>query len=1310
MKPRHIVYAALAVAGLTCASSAPITWGDATDTLDPTSVLTDGLLIEAINGTPGGGLVSVNGVEFAPVDELLPNGAVSGLLDGDETLDPGLDALLDTLSFGGGSSPSITVGGGALVPGRLYSIQVFFTDLRRQDDSRFMTFGDGLDGEVDVGPRGGNGAFGRNATGTFIADADTQTLSITANGYSNAHISAYQIRSAVGLPVIESFVAAPPAIASGETSTLSWQIFGAVNATIDGGLGGVDSVMGTVIVNPTETTTYTLTATNSAGSVEAEVAIGVDLPVLDPVISEFLASNDNGLVDNFGENPDWIEVFNPNVFAIDLGGYHLTDDLDQPSMWSFPEGTILAGGEYLVVFASGKDLIEEPLHTNFSIGADGGYLAIVAQDGETVVDQFVSYPPQRTDFSYGISAGGTGYFSAPTPEEPNGSAFDGFVSDTNFDIDRGFYETPFTLNISTDTDGATIVYTTDGSEPTLTNGIQASSVNIGETTVLRAAAFKEGLVPTNVDTQTYLFLADVLEQQEMDSDVVGDPAYADELIPALKSVRTLSIVTDPDNLFSRGTGILENTNGRGRDWEREVSIEFLDPEDPGESFQTGVGLRVHGNGSRGSAKNSLRLLFRNDYGAKKLEYPLFGRDWVTDRFNTIVLRAQNANSWTSRREEDRASTTYLQDTFAKDTQGAMGHPTAGSTFVHLYLNGTYWGLYNPTERPDGSFGEDHFGGDDTDYDAVNRRFSVEVLSGTKTHWDEMIAHADTLLDSQEEYETLEAEFIDIDNLIDYMLVHQYMQSRDGPDDFGHNNMRLVRRNNPPGRWRAYAWDMEYSMIDTSGTRDYSYPFPDYSSTRTSSQDISDSIAAVYLRLKDNNPEFQLRYADRAHKHLFNGGSLSPEEATKRFDARATEIGSAVVGESARWGDHQRSEPYTRDAEWAAERNRILDEFFPARPGHMIGQLRINGLYPLIDPPVLSQHGGEVPVGFEVSISAANGTIYYTLDGSDPREAWTGDALGEVYSSPLELGETATLKTRLLAADGEWSALSEAQFFVGELANSSNLVVSEIYYNPVGGDENLQFIELRNISDAEIDLTGVSFGDGIDFAFPDNTTVAGGGRILVVSNLARFEAVYGNGLFIAGEFENGTRLARGGEPVSLLAADGTTIREFEYEDTIPWPTAADGLGFSLVLVRPESDPDHGLPESWRSSVEIGGSPGAGDALAFTGTVGSDVNRNGLDDLLDYALGEHALDGVALESGVEGIQFSFNRILSADAADVRPEWSMDLVEWFSPSQDFVLDEQSPITGGAEQVTYRLAPAAVSETGKVFFRLSVEIVVVE
>ncbi len=984
---------------------AEISWQAAADISGPGAILTAGTLVEAFNGSPDSGAATPADVPFTASDALLANGAIANALDGATSLDAALDELLTTLDYGGGTATSITVGGGALTAGATYRIQVFFTDLRACCSGRVMRFGDGTGNEVAVSASGGAGAFGQAAIGTFTADAATQTLSMATEGFGNCHLTAYQIRTAASAPVIGSFTATPALISSGQSTTLAWQITGADEASIGPAIGAVDAVSGERSGSPTETTTYTLTATNAAGSTTAQVTVGVDLPVLPPTISEFLASNDTGLRDAAGGSPDWIELHNPNPFDLDLAGYSLTDDLANPARWHFPAGSIVAGDGYLLVFASAADPAPTgELHAGFRLDADGGELALVAPDGTTVIERFADYPRQRTDVSYSAA----GHHLEPTPGAPNGPAFAGFVADTRFDVDRGFFDAPFTVTVTSATPGATVVYTTDGTEPSATHGTAvappspdtpgSASIPISGTTVLRAAALKDGLAPTDVDTMTYLFPADIIAQPAMDPDVTGDPAYAAEMAPALQSVRTLSIVTDPDHLFSSSTGILANTGGRGIAWERPVSIEFLDPIDPGADFQTDAGLRVHGNGSRGNPKNSLRLLFRGSYGAKKLGYPLFGEGWPATRFDTVVLRAQNANSWTSTRAEDRMVTTFLQDTFAKDSMGSMGHPTAGSTFVHLYLNGTYWGLYNPTERPDGGFGEEHFGGGEEDYDSLNRRFSVEVLSGSKTHWDEMIALSAGLLDSPAEYDQL-AGYIDIDNLIDYMLLHQYMQTRDGPDDFGHNNMRLVRRNSPPGPFRLYPWDMEYSMIDSFGTRDYSYPFPVYSSPRSGARDITDSIASVYIRLKDHNPEFRLRYADRAYQHLFHGGALAAGNAAERLDARAAEIESAVVAESARWGDQQRATPYTRDAEWRAELERLRGEFFPARPGHVVSQLRIHGLFPSIDPPVFSRHGGAVPSGFRLGLTADAGTIHYTLDGSDPREAWSGSVNPGASSLP-----------------------------------------------------------------------------------------------------------------------------------------------------------------------------------------------------------------------------------------------------------------------------------------------------------------------
>ena len=1237
-------------------TAASITWDPVADTTDPSVIITDGSLVGAINGSGAAGVVTVNGVNFSPSDTLLPTNAASVALSSQTTLDPGLDDLLNTVEFGGGTATSITVGGGALVSGQTYTIQVFFTDLRSCCSGRVMTYGDGEGNTVDVTASGAPGTFGQFATGTFIADGTNQTLSLTANGFGNVHINGYQVRSAFPLPVVSQFTVTPSLITSGESTTLDWQISNADSAEIDKAIGSINATSGSLVVSPTTTTTYTLTATNGGGSITSEVTVGVDVPVLPPVLNEFLASNDSDFADEDGNFSDWIEIYNPNPFAIDLDGYHLTSNSANLIEWSFPAEVTLDGNSYLIIFASGTSRGLPELHTNFKISASGGYLALIASDGSTVINEFVNYPPQRTDISYGPS----GYFSSATPGETNGAASGGFVDDTSFDIDRGFYDAPFTVNIVTTTPGATVVYTTDGTEPTLSNGtasLDAASLLINSTTVLRAAAFKAGLTPTNVDTQTYLFTSDIIQQANMDPDVVNNPAYNGEIESALQSVRTLSIVTNPDNLFDDSIGILANTGGRGLSWERPVSIEFIDPSNPTASLQTNAGLRMHGNGSRGSPKNSLRLLFRADYGPKKLNYPLFGKDFVAQKFNTVVLRAQNANSWTSGRAEDRTATTFLQDSFAKDTQGAMGQPTAGSTFVHLFLNGTYWGLYNPTERPDGSFGEDHFGGDDTDYDAVSRRFSVEVQSGTKTHWDEMITFSNNLLDTQAEYEGLH-DFMDVDNLIDYMLVHQFMQTRDGPDDFGHNNMRLVRRNNPAGPWQAYAWDMEYSMIDTTGTRNYSYPFPIYSSPRNSNNDITDSIASVYIRLKDNNSEFQLRYADRAYKHLFNGGAFTPTNASARFEARALEIESAVIAESARWGDQRRSAPYTRDDEWTAERTRITTEFLPARPDHVVAQLRIHGLYPSIDPPVLSQHGGEVAPGFNLSLSTAAGAIYYSTDGSDPREAWTDDPLGSAYSAPINLSQSLTVKARTLNA-GEWSALTEATFVVGTPASSANLIVSELNYHPPAGQEGREFIELLNISNETIDLGGVSFSAGIEFTFAQNTTLPAGGRIMVVNDPGLFTLA--EQADIAGIFQNFTRFDNGGERITLEDFLGESIFDFSYLDDSSWSTFPDGGGPSLTLIDPANSPDLSDPFNWRSSSLPGGTPGGSDSTTFSGDPLADDNHNGVPNFVEYAAGPQFTPGFITSGEKTFLTLTFNQNLSADDVIATVESSSDLITW-------------------------------------------------
>ena len=99
------------------------------------------------------------------------------------------------------------------------------------------------------------------------------------------------------------------------------------------------------------------------------------------LINEVMSSNTSTIADEDGDYPDWIELFNPTDNEINLYKYSLTDDADNPAKWLFPNIT-LSPGEYLVVFASGKDRKGNILHTNFKIKSSGEYLWLRDSTGQ----------------------------------------------------------------------------------------------------------------------------------------------------------------------------------------------------------------------------------------------------------------------------------------------------------------------------------------------------------------------------------------------------------------------------------------------------------------------------------------------------------------------------------------------------------------------------------------------------------------------------------------------------------------------------------------------------------------------------------------------------------------------------------------------------------------------------------------------------------------------------------------------------------------------------------------------------------------
>jgi hypothetical protein len=939
-------------------------------------------------------------------------------------------------------------------------------------------------------------------------------------------------------------------------------------------------------------------------------------------LSEFMAANSKTRADEDGQFSDWIEIRNNGSQAANLQDWTLTDNPTLPAKWAFPSTNLPSGG-FLVVFASGKDrrVPGKPLHTNFSLNADGEYLALASPEGEIATRYVPEFPEQRDDLSYGLRLGRPYFFTQPTPGAANVGGFNEFVADTKFSQDRGFHTLPFDLAITCATANATIRFTTNGTLPALTNGFTYTApIRIAGTTVVRAAGFKSGEQPSNVDTQTYLFLDDVLKQSPtgapppgwpaswspnvrdygMDPDIINRPAYASRIRDDLKSIPSFSIVMDLNDLFSSGRGIYANASWQGRSAERKCSLELI-RADGQDGFQIDCGIRIRGGYSRstGNPKHGLRFLFRGEYGAPKLRYPLLSQAG-TEEFDGIDLRTFQNYSWSF---EGDSRGIFMRDQFSRDAQFEMGHDAERGDYFHLYLNGQYWGLYNTCERPEASYAATYFGGEKEDYDVVKVEagpYSVVATDGNLQAWTRLYNACKGDLSSIAAYEKLLGNnpdgtpnpayerLLEPENLIDYMLVIVYGGNLDAPisnflSNTRPNNWYGIRSRVGREGFRFFAHDAEHTLLGLNENRVGPFSAGDTSVTYSSPQWVWQKLWA--------NAEFRLLVADRIHRHFYNGGALTPEACRARLLRRKAEIDGAVVGESARWGDSKSAQPLTHE-NWLTAVDGVVNSYLPQRSAIVVNQLKTRALYPAVAAPAFSRHGGAVTAGFPVSIQAPAGQTWLTWDGSDPRVR--GGAISPAAreaTAPVVINESLTLKARTWSG-GTWSALNEATFTV--IQTYTNLLITEIMYHPqadeAGEDDDYEFIELKNVNPFEIDLSGVSFTNGLSHAFPSGTRL-GAGQFLVLGRdaaaiasrypTARLDGVY------TGSLNNG------GERLTLVHAVGTTLCSVAYGDAPPWPTTADGQGFSLVPVDANANATPDSPASWRASTVVGGSPGRDD---------------------------------------------------------------------------------------------------------------------
>ncbi|HXJ55028.1 MAG TPA: lamin tail domain-containing protein [Verrucomicrobiae bacterium] len=823
-------------------------------------------------------------------------------------------------------------------------------------------------------------------------------------------------------------------------------------------------------------------------------------------------------------------------------------------------------------------------------------------------------PPSRVLTRNDVVAGQSGYFGRATPGSMNPIPVAGFVGDTHFHPGRGFYDTNISLVITCATAEVTIRFTTNGELPTATSGlVYAGPIPIGRTTVVRAAAFKDDFEPSNVDTHTYLFVADVVHQPaapsgwplsgwgrpnpdyEMDPEVVTNVLYRDLIRPALLEVPTLSLVTEQSNLFHSVFGIYNHPASEGDAWERPVSFEYLRPDVEPEvgTLQAEAGLRIHGGVSRtDGVKLSFRVYFRDRYGTPQLEYPLL-EDNPAKRFENLVLRGQWNDGWHHTFDNNRTAV-YLRDEWCRRAFAEMGQQSTIGSSMHVYLNGLYWGLYNPVEQINAAFVSEHLGGGETNYDVLKFNNTVEAADGDATAWNALISLAEAGLTSPAAYQQIQS-VLDVDNLIDFMIHYLFIGNEDGPA----KNYYAYRRHSPPGRIAFVPWDNEWVL-------GHSFSGLDKLDVNVVSVDAPNSALRLFQRLRAN-PEFRVRFGDRVQKHLFGNGALSTLANVRRYAALVAGITNAIIAESARWGDlnNQSSpgRPYTRNVEWTAENNYLLGTYLVQRPNIFLQQLRTATLFPTLGAPVFSQPGGTVPAGFMLGMSHTNGSgaILYTLDRTDPRLAGgTVAASAIAYSTPVVIPAQTLVRARVLNG-ATWSALTEAVFRPPQ--DLSGLRVTEIMYHPpaegvVDGDE-FEFLELKNTGGSVLALAGLTFTRGIVFTFTNGASLAPGEILVLARNRSQFAARY-PGVPVHGIYSG--KLDNAGEKITLSYPAGGEVLSVSYGDVgsgssfgQAWPVLADGGGFSLVPVAPDSAFDR--PSSWRASTDWGGSPGADDPPRF-----------------------------------------------------------------------------------------------------------------
>ncbi|MDA7508678.1 CotH kinase family protein [Akkermansiaceae bacterium] len=846
---------------------------------------------------------------------------------------------------------------------------------------------------------------GVNVTGqsqlvVFPPSTTTYTLSASnEDGTSTQNV----VVTVNPVPQITSFISDRITINAGESVTLRWSTKFANAWAITPAPGDVSAQTGegngSITLSPSGPTTYTLTATNSSGSKTSEIKITVAMVADHPVISEFMAANETGLQDGDGEFSDWIEIFNPTASSVDLSSYFLTEDSSDLTKWSFPP-LPLAPGERIIVFASGKGAAGPAgeIHTNFKLSAGGEYLALVTASGSTLLQEFApTYPALDEDVSYGILRGDLStsrVLGTPTPGQPNDASIPP-PSAVTFSLNSRTFSETLNLSLATETAGASIYYTTDGSTPSTKNGIlYSSAINLTSTSHLRAIAVREG-VAGPISGENFIRLAADLVNYESDLPLMIIDNFGAGTVPAKgwsgtgsgvqqvarqnavwatfdrNETTGLASLTDPPQMISR-TGI----RGRGAfssTWsQKPYSMEVWD-ENGEEKDVNVLGMPAHSDWvlyypdtDRNKDPSMMFNTFMYELSNNMGRYAARIR-WVEAFVNTnggalsladrrgVYAIFEKVSRGEGRLEfdkltEDGTEGGWLLGLNRMDSIPVGGYPAEnGSTRPQLFHTR---GPNRVSQTSANSAGS----GDDiprqsNGYLNFDNPSGYRITATQRTAIEDwFVEFEDVLYDNSQWLDPINGyrKYLDPKDFVEYFMFNNLSRNGDGM------LISMFPWKGDDGKLRmGPAWDYNWSSYYVGGGPTGTF------------RHRGDRL--WYRRLFDD-PDFEQLYVDRWFYHRDRAMSNTGIESI--VNEQAAEIGTT---RAIRQG-------FSNEGSWNSELN-TFKNWLTTRADWYDGQFTPR--------PVYNQNGGEVAGNFIVKFSPPPGTIYYTTDGSDPRRSGGG---------------------------------------------------------------------------------------------------------------------------------------------------------------------------------------------------------------------------------------------------------------------------------------------------------------------------------